>query len=337
MSHVLVTGGAGYIGSHVCEALHRAGRTPVVVDDLSRGHGEFVQFGPLAKYRIHETPRLIRTIQEYKIKSVIHLAAFAYVGESVTQPGLYYENNVMGTLGLLKACQESGIENFVFSSSCAVYGNPEFLPLTEDHPKNPINPYGRSKLMCEQMISDYATSCSMSFIALRYFNVAGASSSGKIGEWHDPETHFIPNLLKSALNHQKKTQGSALSEMSLEFYGNDYPTRDGTCIRDYIHVEDLARAHLLSLNSLESKSLQREFINLGAGQGYTLNEILEKTKEVLGSEFPEQLKPVIKPRRQGDPHELVAATQKAESLLGFKPEKNIQDILRTAFQWEKRD
>ncbi len=315
---ILVTGGAGYIGSHVCERLSQEGYQPVVVDNLSRGHGDFVQFGPLAKYSILETPRLIRTIKEYKIESVVHLAAYAYVEESVKHPDLYYQNNVMGTLNLLKACQESGIKNFVFSSSCAVYGNPQKLPLKEDHSLLPINPYGHTKMICEKMLADFCATYPMKFLSLRYFNVAGASKSGKIGETHEPETHLLPHLLRAALSGEK-----------VSVYGQDYPTPDGTCIRDFIHVEDLAMAHLLALRYLEKGLESNQPINLGGGKGYSVLEIINAVRETLGKTLSYE----NRPRRQGDPVQLFADISKARTLLGFHPEKNLRDMIESANRW----
>ena len=322
MKNILVTGGAGYIGAHTCEQLKKRGYFPVVVDDLSRGYGDFVQFGPLVKFNLRETPRIVRTLKEYNIQSVLHFAAFALVEESVKFPLIVYENNVSGTLSLLKACEEAGVENFVFSSSCAVYGNPTSLPVEETERLLPVSPYGFSKLMCEQMIEDFSRVSPLRFAHLRYFNVAGASSSGSIGESHIPETHLIPLLLQS------------LDQFTSPFsiFGDDFPTPDGTCVRDFIHVQDLARAHVLALEGLQTQRFKNEKINLGSGRGFSVREVLQTVEKVTGKTISAQ----VTSRRPGDPAFLVASTKKAQSLLGFKPEFNLEAMIESAWNWHKK-
>lgn len=313
---ILVTGGAGFIGSHVCQMLSQNGFRPVVFDNLSRGHSKFVKWGPLVKNHLSETSRIIRTIKEYNIKSVMHFAAYAYVGESVAHPELYYENNVQGSLSLLKACLETQIENFIFSSSCATYGAPQKLPLTEDHSQHPLSPYGHTKLMTERMLQDFAAVSKMKFVGLRYFNAAGSSDNLEIGELHDPETHLIPNIILAALG-----KGPAL-----KIFGNDYDTHDGTCLRDYIHVDDLARAHVKALTMLIGNQPLSPFYNLGAGRGYSVLEIIQKTEKLLGKKVPYE----FAPRRDGDPAALFADTTKAQRELGFQTEKSIDEIILSA-------
>ncbi|MFN8945675.1 MAG: UDP-glucose 4-epimerase GalE [Pseudobdellovibrionaceae bacterium] len=318
-THILVTGGAGYIGSHTCLALHDAGFIPVAYDNLSRGHSSSCQWGPLVKADLRETSRLIRTIKEYNIKSVIHFAAFAYVGESVTDPSLYYDNNVMGTLSLLQACEQTGVAHLIFSSSCATYGIPEKNPIDETTKQNPVNPYGHSKKICEQIISDYQKISNLKGVCLRYFNAAGNDPENRIGENHDPETHLIPNVIKAALGYQQ----------GLQIFGNDYPTPDGTCIRDYLHVMDLAQAHLQTLRLLIEKKPLPFALNLGTGHGQSVKEIVQTVTEVTGRPIPIQ----NEDRRPGDPPMLVASAALAAKEINFKSKYDIKDCVKHATAW----
>lgn len=318
---VLVTGGAGYIGSHTCKALARAGFTPVVYDSLCRGNSWAVKWGPLEVGDLLDGERLREVIRKHKPVGVIHFAALAYVGESMIDPLLYYRNNVGGTVSLLQAMQAEGLERFVFSSTCATYGSPESNPIHEMMPQNPINPYGQSKLMVEQILKDCAANRSLSAVALRYFNAAGADAEGEIGEAHDPETHLIPLALGAA-------QGSA---PPLTVFGEDYPTPDGTCIRDYIHVTDLADAHVKALG-YASGNTGFAAINLGTGAGISIQELIDAVKEITGREVPFS----FGPRRDGDPAALVADPSLAHELLGWRAQhSDLDNILRTAWNWMK--
>ena len=300
---ILVTGGAGYIGSHFCKALARAGRVPVVYDNLSRGHADAVKWGPLIEGDLRDGAKLRGVLAEHGIEAVVHFAALAYVGESVSEPQLYYDNNLGGMISLLGAMQAEGVRQIVFSSSCATYGTPEALPIAETTPQAPINPYGRTKLVCEWMLRDAAVGWGLRAVALRYFNAAGADPEGEIGERHAPETHLIPLALMAASG-----QGEAL-----RVFGTDYPTPDGTCIRDYIHVADLARAHLLALGHLGAGG-ESLALNLGTGQGASVREVVASVAQVTGRGVPT----ILDERRPGDPPELVADPRLAEKLLGFR-------------------
>ncbi len=316
---ILVTGGAGYIGSHTCKHLANAGYLPVVYDNLSRGHDWAVKWGPLEKGDILDSDRLSQVLKKYQPDAVMHFAAFAYVGESVVNPMLYYQNNVMGSSSLLRAVLEQGIEHFIFSSTCAVYGEPDSLPLTELHQKQPVSPYGNTKVIIETMLEDLAKAEQLKFISLRYFNAAGADMDGEIGESHDPETHLIPLILKAA--------DGALPE--IQVYGNDYETPDGTCIRDYIHVNDLADAHLRALQCLQHGE-PSGFYNLGTEKGYSVQEIIDAARRVTNK----QIKTGISPRRPGDPPALVANASKAKNELGFILQySDLDTILTSAWNW----
>lgn len=313
---ILVTGGAGYIGSHTCKLLSAAGYLPVVFDNLSRGNERSVAWGPLVVGDIRDRNALQQAIGTYQPKAIIHFAALAYVGESVHEPAEYYSTNVSGTIAVLDAARASSIENIIFSSSCATYGVPETLPIRETSSQNPISPYGRTKLMGEQIIGDYASAYGMKYAILRYFNACGADPDGELGEWHTPETHLIPRVLMAA---------SGLID-EIEVFGADYDTSDGTCVRDYIHVSDLARAHLKALVHLESggESLS---VNLGTGRGVSIKEILQAVTRMTSKSVPT----VFRPRRPGDPAELYADPAKAREHLDFMPElSDIDTIVRTA-------
>ena len=313
---ILVTGGAGFIGSHTCKRLAEQDFVPVVYDNLSTGHRANVGWGPLVEGELEDTERLATTIRTFLPECVIHFAASAYVGESVEDPGKYYRNNVAGSIALLEACRATGLTRIVFSSSCATYGVPPRLPITEDTEQFPINPYGRTKLMIELMLGDYARAYDFRSVALRYFNAAGADPEGQLTERHDPETHLVPRALMAAAGGIER----------LDVFGDDYPTPDGTCIRDYIHVTDLADAHVAAVNYLrDGGELLRA--NLGSGHGISIRQVLEAIDRVTGRQVPVQ----ILPRRPGDPPVLYADTSRARQRLGFRPAlSDIDTIIRTA-------
>ncbi len=313
---ILVTGGAGYIGSHTAKLLQRAGIEPIVYDNLSTGNRSAVRWGPFVYGDILDTVTLARVLSHYRPVAVIHFAASAYVGESVDDPAKYYRNNVLGTLSLLDACRQAQVENIIFSSSCATYGIPATLPIREETPQEPINPYGRTKLIAEHMLKDYSAAYGLRYVSLRYFNACGADPEGELGEWHDPETHLIPRALMAASGQIA----------SLPLFGNDYDTADGTCVRDYIHVCDLARAHLLAFKHLLNggKNLA---INIGTGEGASIRQILDAISRITERQVPIELHP----RRAGDPPALCADPTLADRVLGFKPEfSDLDTIVRTA-------
>ena len=318
-SSVLVTGGAGFIGSHTCKALKTAGYIPVVFDNLSTGHENAVRFGPFVRGDIRDRDAVEAAIAEYEITAVLHFAASAYVGESVQQPNAYYDNNVGGMISLLEAARVTGIKRIVFSSSCATYGVPKTLPIDEATPQVPINPYGRTKLIGEQMLEDLACVTDLTFASLRYFNAAGADPEGQLGERHDPETHLIPLALMSAARQRD----------ALSIFGDDYTTPDGTCIRDYIHVADLARAHVLALEHL-MKGKPSVKLNLGSGRGHSILEIVHAIEAMTGQKLPIR----IEPRRAGDPPSLTADPSLAAEVLGFRAElSSLERIILDAAPW----
>jgi UDP-glucose-4-epimerase GalE len=326
-SSILIVGGAGYIGSHMTKALSRQGFEATVFDNLSRGHRnavdcEFVEGNLLVPSDLKD----LFSRRRYDL--VMHFAALAYVGESVTEPRAYYENNVVGTVNLLNAMLDAGIDRFVFSSTCATYGNPVEIPMTEDHPQRPINPYGRTKLMVEEALRDYAEAYGLKSIALRYFNAAGCDRSGELGERHDPETHLIPLILREAL---RVRGGGRPEETRLKVFGDDFDTPDGTCIRDYIHVEDLSSAHLLAARRLlEGRCAGAEAYNLGNGQGFSVLEVIEACRQATGID----IRYSIDPRRPGDPPRLVGSAEKARDILGWRPEiTDLREIIATAWSW----
>ena len=320
--NVLVTGGAGYVGSHACCALREAGFNPVTYDNLSRGFRELVRFGPFEQGDILDESRLVSVLETYQPVAVMHFAAFAYVGESMNTPLEYYRNNFSGALSLLGAMRKCGVERFVFSSSCAVYGTSETQPMTEELPLTPINPYGRSKLMVEQALQDASVADEMTAVSLRYFNASGAHPSGEIGELHEPETHLIPRALMAA-NEEID---------AVDVYGADYPTPDGTAIRDYIHVCDLADAHVAALRYLNEGG-KTTFLNLGTGRGHSVREILDSVRRVTRREPPAK----IASRRAGDPPMLVADASEARRLLGFATKWNeIDAVISSAWEWHRR-
>ncbi|CAN7766043.1 UDP-glucose 4-epimerase GalE [Mesorhizobium sp. LjNodule214] len=313
---ILVTGGAGFIGSHTCKLLSAAGYLPVVYDDLSRGNEKSVAWGPLVVGDIRDGEALREAIATYRPKAIIHFAALAYVGESVREPAEYYSTNVAGTIAVLDAARAGSIADVIFSSSCATYGVPEALPVRETSSQNPISPYGRTKLMGEQIIGDYAAAYGMKYAILRYFNACGADPDGELGEWHTPETHLVPRVLMAA--------SGMIDE--IEVFGTDYDTSDGTCVRDYIHVSDLARAHLKALMHLEAGG-ENLSVNLGTGRGVSIKEILQAVSRMTSKSVPA----VYRTRRPGDPAELYADPVNARVHLGFVPElSDIDTIVRTA-------
>lgn len=315
-ARVLVTGGAGYIGSHTAKLLSQRGVEPVVYDNLTTGNRSAVRWGPFVEGDILDTDRLEQTLGQFKPDAIIHFAASAYVGESVEDPSKYYLNNVAGTLSLLNACRRAKLDKVIFSSSCAIYGVPSALPIKEATPQNPINPYGRTKLIAEHMLSDFATAYGLHYVALRYFNACGADPDGELGEWHDPETHLIPRALLAA--------GGKLSRLAV--FGDDYETPDGTCIRDYIHVTDLAHAHLLAFDHLMGDGANLA-VNLGTGQGSSIRQILDAISRVTDREVPVE----FHPRRRGDPPALYADPSLARETLGFSPRhSDLDTIVRTA-------
>jgi UDP-glucose 4-epimerase len=316
---ILITGGAGYIGSVTTELLRTRGEQVVVIDNLSRGHRDAVAPEvPFYEGNAGDRELVMRIVREHDIDACIHFAAFAYVGESVTEPGLYYENNVEQGIRLLGALLASGVRRFVFSSTCATYGEPQRIPISEQQPQLPTNPYGWSKLFLERIMSDYDRSYELRFIALRYFNAAGATPER--GERHDPETHLIPLVLKVARGETKK----------VTVFGNDYPTKDGTCVRDYIHVSDLAAGHALSLDYLRAGNPSTA-INLGNGQGYSVLEVIEAARAVTGQD----IRIDMQGRREGDPSHLVADAAKARNVLGWEPQhKDLATIIGSA--WSSR-
>jgi UDP-glucose-4-epimerase GalE len=319
--HVLVCGGAGYIGSHMCKALADAGIVPVTFDNLSTGHRWAVQWGPLVEGDLLDPPSLDAAFAAYPIDAVLHFAALSLVAESMQQPGLYFRNNVTGTLNLLDAMRAAGVRKLVFSSTAAVYGNPDYTPIDERHPTAPVNPYGWSKLMAERQIAEDCRAHGLRAICLRYFNAAGADPDGAIGEVHEPETHLIPNLLKAAVRPDAQVAS---------IFGDDYDTPDGTCVRDYIHVADLAAAHLRALDRLEAGT-RMEVFNLGAGQGNSVAEVLAVCRSVSGAAIPERRLA----RRPGDPPVLVASIDAARDTLGWQPTKGLADCVADALRWER--
>jgi len=320
MTNVLVTGGAGYIGSHSCKALAAAGLTPITYDNLSRGHRWAVKWGPFEQGDIRDRSRLDAVLRQHKPAAILHCAAFAYVGESVENPALYYDNNVIGSLTLLNAACAAAIENMVFSSSCAVYGVPPSMPVTEDMPYAPISPYGRTKMIVEGMLTDYGAA--IHSIVLRYFNAAGADPTGETGEDHDPEPHLIPRTLMAA--------AGALPR--LDIFGEDYPTPDGTAIRDFIHVTDLADAHVRAVRALLAGGGSETF-NLGTGSGYSVRSIVDAVERITGRKVPV----AMGPRRPGDPAALVAAPGRAQERLGCTmSNSNLDTIIKTAWAWYQR-
>jgi UDP-glucose-4-epimerase GalE len=319
--NVLVAGGAGYIGSHTVKRLKAAGHNPVIYDNLSRGHKTVIEIlkVPAMAADLNDRPSLITALRDHKIDTVMHFAAYAYVGESVHQPLMYYHNNVATTINVLECMKQVGVERFVFSSTCAVYGDPDKIPITEDEKKAPVSPYGRSKLMVEQILQDYAAANSkFKFAALRYFNASGCAMDGSLGEDHDPETHLIPVVLQSILGVRPE----------IVVFGTDYPTKDGTNVRDYIQVDDLADAHISAMEKL--KDGEPIFCNLGTGSGFSVREIIATAEKVTGKKVPVK----YGPRRAGDAIALYADPSRAKKLLGWEAKhKDPETIIRSAWNW----
>lgn len=317
---VLVTGGAGYIGAHACKVLAQAGWRPIVFDNLSRGRREAVRWGPLVEGDLADRARLGAVLAEHRVGAVMHFAAYAYVGESVADPALYYRNNLGGTLSLLEAMRDAGVGEIVFSSTCATYGTPDRVPIGESAPQRPVNPYGETKLAIERALHWYGTAYGMRAAVLRYFNAAGADHDGEIGECHEPETHLIPLVLQAALGHRPQ----------IDIYGTDYPTPDGTAIRDYVHVHDLAIAHLRALERLRQGGASIA-VNLGTGSGHSVREVIAAAEVVSGRTIPAR----AAPRRSGDPPALVADPSLAAEILGWRARhSDLDTIIRTAFAWQ---
>jgi UDP-glucose-4-epimerase GalE len=317
---VLVTGGAGYIGSHACKVLAQAGYQPIVFDNVSRGHREAVRWGPLVEGDLTDGELLTATLAEHRVSAIMHFAAYAYVGESVSDPAMYYRNNLGGTLSLLEAMREAGVDKIVFSSTCATYGNPDSIPISETAPQLPVNPYGETKLAIERALRWYGQAYGLRWVSLRYFNAAGADPEGEIGELHEPETHLVPLVLQTALGQRPQ----------IEIYGTDYPTPDGTAIRDYIHVQDLAEAHLRALEHLGA-GRESAVLNLGTGRGHSVREVVRVAEAVSGRHIPCR----DTARRSGDPPALVADPSLAAELLGWRARlSDLDTIIRTALVWQ---
>lgn len=322
---ILVTGGAGYIGSHCVLALLKEGFDVHIFDNFSTGHKETVEtlkkYGTLtySECDLQNRTDIKKVFENNKIDAVVHFAAFSQVGESVKNPQKYYQNNVCGTLNLLEAMLENDVKKIVFSSTAATYGEPVYTPIDENHPQLPINPYGQTKLMIERIMDDYDKAYGLKSVRLRYFNVAGADSEGRIGEWHDPETHLVPNILKSSFGDGK----------TFEMYGDDYDTKNGTCVRDYINVEDLAQAHILALKYLNDGG-ETNFFNLGTQEGTTVQEVFDVCEQVIGKSIPVKKMP----KREGDPAILVADNTKAKNELGWEPKNSFEHSVKTAYEWE---
>ncbi len=319
-SNILVVGGAGYIGSHMTKRLSVAGYTPIVLDDLSQGRAESVGGVKLVVGNVGDVEVLDALFASCSISAVMHFASFIQVGESVTLPGKYYENNVSNTLRLLDAMVRHGVRNFIFSSTAAIFGDPQYVPIDEGHPKNPINPYGRSKWMVEQILEDFERAHELKSICLRYFNAAGADADGELGECHEPETHLIPLILQAAAGRRP----------AISVFGRDYDTADGTCVRDYIHVQALCDAHLLALERLLSGGSGGRY-NLGNGNGYSVAEVIAAAEKVTGRKIAQ----IDGPRREGDPPKLVADSRLAQQELGWVPRlAELETIIQHAWQWE---
>lgn len=314
---VLVVGGAGYIGSHAAHALKRKGYEAIIYDNLCTGHASLAQGFEFITGDISDAPRLKPVLQ--RVDAVMHFAAHAYVGESVLEPRKYFQNNFVAAFSLLNSVLDCKVQKFIFSSTCATYGTPEKMPITEETPQLPVNPYGASKLAFEQALRAYARAYGLRSVSFRYFNAAGADENGLVGEIHSPETHLIPSAFEAIRGERP----------ALEIYGNDYPTPDGTCIRDYIHVNDLAEAHVLGLEYLEHGGSTA--LNLGTGRGNSVNEVIATIERVTGKQVPRR----IAPRRAGDPPELVADPSRAEKTLNWKAKRSLEEIVSTAWKWDE--
>jgi UDP-glucose 4-epimerase len=319
---ILIVGGAGYIGAHINKQLNINGYETIVFDNLSYGHEEFVKWGIFERGDLGNIKDIRKIFKKYPITAVMQFAAFTYVGESIEDPQKYYINNVCNTLNLIKVMLEFDIKTLVFSSTCATYGNPIEIPITENHPQNPISPYGYGKLMVENILSDYSNAYNLKYVSLRYFNAAGADPDSEIGELHNPETHLIPLILDAASGKRS----------NIKIFGTDYNTPDGTCVRDYIHVTDLADAHLKALQYLENGG-KSDYFNLGNGNGFSVLEVIEKAREITGKEIIA----VEDKRRQGDPPILVGSSDKVRNILNWKPKyHDLSQIIETAWKWHEK-
>jgi len=324
---ILVTGGAGYIGSHCVLALLEKGFKVLIFDNLSTGHIETVnelkKYGQVdfIKGDLTNFDEINSALKSNQIEAVLHFAAFSQVGESTTNPQKYYLNNVCGTLNLLNAMLENSVKRIVFSSTASIYGEPSYIPIDEAHPKSPINPYGKTKLMIENILDDYDQAYDLKSVRLRYFNVAGADLKTRIGEWHEPETHLIPNVLKSTFGNAK----------TFQMFGDDYETKDGTCVRDYINIEDLINAHLLALEYLKNGG-ETNYFNLGTNDGNSVKEVFNACQKITGKNIPVE----VKSRRAGDPAKLIADNSKAKSVLNWSPKNTLETSIKTAYEWEKK-
>jgi UDP-glucose 4-epimerase len=320
---ILIVGGAGYIGAHINKILNENGYESVVFDNLSYGHEEFVKWGIFERGDLGKIEDIRKVFKKYPITAVMHFAAFTYVGESVEDPQKYYKNNLCNTLNLLQVMLEFDVKKLVFSSTCATYGDPVEIPITENHPQNPISPYGRGKLMVENILSDYSKAYHLKYVSLRYFNAAGADPDSVVGEEHDPETHLIPLILDAASGKRE----------NISIFGTDYSTEDGTCIRDYIHVTDLADAHLKALIYLENGGIS-DYFNLGNGSGFSVKEVIERARKITGK----NIEAVEVERRAGDPPILVGSSDKIRSVLNWEPRYNdLSVIIETAWRWHEKN
>lgn len=319
---ILITGGAGYIGSQVNKLFTKNKFQTVVFDNLSKGHKELVKWGEFFEGDLANLDDIRNVFKKYKIEAVLHFAAFIEVGESVKDPEMYYFNNVVNTLNLLKVMKEFKVNKIIFSSTAATYGVPEYVPMDEKHPQVPISTYGKTKLMIENIFRDYEVAYGLKYVVFRYFNACGADKDSETGEWHTPESHLIPNILKVASGEKE----------SFNLFGTDFPTPDGTCIRDYIHIEDIAEAHLLGVKHLLDGGVGK-FFNLGSGKGYSNREVIEAVKKVIGKE----IKVIEGPRREGDAPKLLASSEKIKNEWGWEPKyKDLEEIIKTAWEWEKK-
>ena len=320
--YILIVGGAGYIGSHVAKESQKKGYRPIIYDNLVYGHKELVKWGDFVLGDLADIEQLRSVFKRFPISAVMHFSAYAYVGESVENPAKYYLNNVANTIYLLNVMREFGVKYFIFSSTCATYGYPAAIPITEQHVREPVNPYGRSKLMVEWILSDFSVAYDLKYVSLRYFNAAGADPDTEIGEWHEPETHLIPLVLDVAIGKRDH----------IKIFGTDYNTADGTCIRDYIHVTDLASAHMLALEYL-FKGGKSDVFNLGNGEGFSVKEVIKTAAKVTGK----KIKALEGHRRPGDPDVLIGDCTKVKNILKWEQQYNdLSTIIRTAWQWHKK-
>ena len=313
---IFIIGGAGYIGSHMVKIAHNANHTVVTIDNLSTGHKDAVLHGEFELCDVLDTEKLDKLFKKYKPDAVMHFSGYSLVGESASDPYKYYNNNVSGTLNLLKTMIDNNCLQLIFSSSAAIFGNPQYSPIDENHPKNPINPYGKSKLMIEEILKDFDSAYGLKYVSFRYFNAAGHDPEGALSERHDPETHLLPIIMQTAKGQRD----------SMSIFGNDYDTKDGTCVRDYIHVDDLANAHLKGLEYLSNSSASSAAFNLGNGSGFSVKEVIQKVKDITGQNFLV----IEEARRQGDPSTLIASDKKAKKELNLSPKySTLESIIKT--------